>query len=95
MSAKKPSFERGWLGLSIHDLTPELTRELSIGDDKGPYVKDVMKNGPADKAGIKSGDVILQFNRRPITKSIDLPPMVSACKPGDVALLLVLRKAHH
>jgi serine protease Do len=53
--------ERGWLGVSVQDLTPDLAQSFGLKDTKGALVADVIKGSPADKAGIKRGDVIVSF----------------------------------
>lgn len=53
--------ERGWLGVSIQELTPELAKSFGLATSKGALIADVMKGGPADKAGIERGDVVLVY----------------------------------
>jgi serine protease Do len=61
--------ERGWLGVTIRDLTPELAKSSRLETEKGAYVEDVVKGGPADKAGIKEKDVIIDYWGKEITDS--------------------------
>ncbi len=60
---------RGFLGVSIQDVNPELAGEFKLPDDKGAIVGDVTPKSPAEKAGLKSGDVILAFNKEPVEDS--------------------------
>ena len=53
---------RGWLGVVIQRITPELAKEFGLADDKGALVSKVMPDGPAAKAGIERGDVIVEFD---------------------------------
>jgi serine protease Do len=61
--------ERGWLGVTIRDLTPELAKSSRLETERGAYVEDVVKGGPADKAGIKEKDVIIDYWGKEITDS--------------------------
>jgi serine protease Do len=73
---------RGYLGVMVQDLTPALAREFKLKDSQGALVGDVMSDGPADKAGIQSGDVLLQFNGKPVKDSRHLRLAVAKVKPG-------------
>jgi serine protease Do len=75
---------RGWLGVSIQDLTPELAKSFGVSDAKGALVGEVVKDSPADKAGFRAGDVIVRLNG----KTIDSP----ATLRNQVAELPVGRK---
>jgi serine protease Do len=68
---------RGWLGVSIQEVTSDLAEEFGVKDLKGALVSGVIKGGPAEKAGIKQGDVILQFNGRVVEDTGHLRNMVS------------------
>ncbi len=80
---------RGWLGVYIQDLTPELAKKFSI--KSGVLVTKVMKGSPADKAGIKSGDVIVKFNGKPVKNVAALQLMVINTKPGSKVPVILLR----
>jgi serine protease Do len=68
---------RGWLGVSIQDVTSDLADEFGVKDQKGALVSGVMKGSPAEKVGIKQGDVILQYNGRLVEDTGHLRNMVS------------------
>jgi serine protease Do len=68
---------RGWLGVSIQEVTSDLAEEFGVRDLKGSLVSGVMKGSPAEKAGIKQGDVVLQYNGRLIEDTGHLRNMVS------------------
>jgi serine protease Do len=68
---------RGWLGVSIQEVTSDLAEEFGVKDLKGSLVSGVMKGSPAEKAGIKQGDVILQYNGRLVEDTGHLRNMVS------------------
>jgi serine protease Do len=82
---------RGWLGVYIQQVNPELAEPLGLQDAKGALVAEVLKDGPAKKAGINRGDVIIAYNNQPISDSRELPLMVSRTPVGGSATLSVFR----
>jgi serine protease Do len=68
---------RGWLGVKIQTITPEIAESLNLGSPDGALVSDVVPTGPAEKAGIKAGDVILSFDGKAIREMRDLPRLVA------------------
>jgi len=82
---------RGRIGVSVSALTPEDADALGLKDRKGALVKQVSKGGPAENAGIELGDVILQFNGKPVVKNDDLPQVVAGTAPGTTVPVKVLR----
>ena len=83
---------RGWLGVQIQDLTPELASSFGLGAPAGALVAEIDKESPATAAGIRVGDVILAFGGKAITNSGDLPPLVAATAPGTKVPLQLWRK---
>lgn len=86
---------RGWLGIGIQTVTPELAQALGLKDPKGALITHVMPGGPGEKAGLKTGDVILKFDGREISRMRELPTMVAATEVGKKATLDVLRDGKH
>jgi serine protease Do len=82
---------RGYLGVSIQDVTPVLAKEFKLNGQTGALVGDVVPKGPADKAGLKSGDVVLAFNGKPVRDSRQLKLMVAQAKPGATVPVSILR----
>src|SRR6185312_14208834 len=82
---------RGWLGVAIQDLTPELAASLGV-KEAGALVADVMKDGPASSAGLRPGDVILEFGGSAIKDVPDLQKRVAAVEPGRAAPVTVMRE---
>jgi serine protease Do len=82
---------RGYLGVMIQDVTPALAKEFNLKDQKGALVGDVVPKGPAEKAGFKSGDVVLEFNGKPVRDSRQLKLQVARVKPGEHVQAKVLR----
>jgi len=83
---------RGWLGVMIQKITPELKQKLDLKDEKGALVADVTPGGPAEKAGIQRGDVINSFNGKEIKEMNDLPYVVASTPIGKSVNVEVLRK---
>lgn len=81
---------RGWLGITVQQLTPELLRQFNLRDDKGVLVADVAEQSPADKAGIKRGDVIIEFEGKAINEPSILRNMAANAPPGkEVGIKLI------
>jgi serine protease Do len=83
--------ERGWLGVQIQEVTPEIAQSLGLPKAEGALVADVTKDSPAAKAGLKQGDVILGFDGHDIAKVRDLPLVVAQTPVGEKAKVDVLR----
>jgi serine protease Do len=83
--------ERGWLGVGIQDVTPDLASSLDLGDATGALVANVTPDSPAARAGLARGDVIVEFAGKPITESHQLPALVADSRIGSTAHLTVLR----
>ncbi len=83
---------RGWLGVSIQEMTKELADSFGMKNSNGALVAGVEKNGPADKGDVQAGDVILKLDGKTINTSSDLPRAVGAVKPGKVVSVEVFRK---
>ncbi len=82
---------RGWLGVSIQNLTPELSKSLGIKETEGALVAGVEKDSPADKAGLKRGDLIIQFGGKKVEDSTGLRNMVAGLAPGNKAEIKIVR----
>ncbi|HTL59092.1 MAG TPA: DegQ family serine endoprotease [Candidatus Limnocylindrales bacterium] len=82
---------RGYLGVAIQDVTPSLAKEFKLKETKGALVGDVTPKSPAEKAGIESGDLIVEFNHKPVTDSRHLKLEVARTQPGESVPLKVLR----
>jgi len=88
---KNGHVERGFLGVSIQDLTPQLAKQFNVKDTQGALVSSVTPDSPADKAGLKSGDVIIEFNGRAILDSRHLKLQVAETAPGSSTPIKVMR----
>ena len=83
---------RGRMGVQIGEVSKEVAESLGLGKARGVEVSLVEAGGPADKAGIKVGDIILRYNGQPIERSADLPRLVGASRIGSRATVTVWRK---
>jgi serine protease Do len=82
---------RGWLGVSIQPVTPDLAKQFGLKEEKGALVGDVIEDGPAEKAGIQRGDVIVEFDGREVTDPAGLRNMVAGTSPEKQIAIKVLR----
>lgn len=82
---------RGFMGVSIQDITPQLATAMKLSDRKGALVGDVEPNSPAARAGLQPGDVIVEVNGKPVTDSRELRLSVSAMAPGTPINMRVSR----
>ena len=82
---------RGWLGVNIQEVTPELAKSFGLKDNKGALVSQVVPNSPAEKAGIEQGDVILQFDGKEVSDSKELPRIVASTPVGKSVTVKIAR----
>lgn len=83
---------RGRIGVVIQEVTKELSDSFGLAKPQGALVSSVEKAGPAEKAGVEAGDIILKFDGKPVAQSSDLPRMVGGTKPGTRSTVQVFRK---
>jgi serine protease Do len=88
----KGSVTRGWLGVSLQPLTPELATSFEARGKTGALVSDVVAGSPAARAGLKQGDIVLEFNGKKIQNAGELARAVGMAKPGQSATLTVWRE---
>ncbi len=83
--------DRGWLGVSVDDVTPQLARRKNLKVEEGAYVTGVTSDSPAENAGIKEGDVIVEYDGKKIYDNNDLISEVRRTKPGTEVNIAVVR----
>jgi len=83
--------ERGWLGVNIQRVTPEIAESLGVGEAKGALVAEVTPDSPAAKAGLKALDLITSYGGRPIANMHDLTRAVADTRPGETRELKIRR----
>jgi serine protease Do len=88
---EKGHVTRGWLGVGIQGVTPELAKSFGLKENKGALVAQVFSGSPAEKAGIEQGDVILEFNGKEVSDSNELPRIVASTPVGKEVSVKVSR----
>ena len=89
---KSGSVTRGWVGIEVQDLTPELAESFSLKAAQGALIAGVLKGGPADAGGIRPGDVLLSVDNKTVIDSASLLTLIADLSPGVKAQLRVARK---
>jgi len=88
---EKGHVTRGWLGVSIQEVTPELAKSFGLKEKKGALVAQVISGSPAEKAGIEQGDVIVEFNGKEVSDSKELPRIVASTPVGKAVTIKLSR----
>jgi serine protease Do len=88
---KEGKVVRGWLGVSIQEVTSELARQFGLKESRGALVSDVLKDTPAERAGLKRGDVILRYDGREVSNASQLRNLVAETPVGRTVRLAVIR----
>jgi serine protease Do len=78
----KGKITRGWLGVSIQPLTPELAKGFGLKEPRGVLISDVVQDSPAEKAGIVAGDIVTEFDKKKVDSPQDLQKAVALTSPG-------------
>ena len=87
----KGSVSRGWLGISVQDITDDIAANMKLKNVKGALVGQVFEGDPADKAGVKTGDIIIEIAGKKIQNTQDLLRIVAALKAGEKAPVKLIR----
>jgi serine protease DegQ len=87
------SVQRGWIGVGVQDMTPEIAESFKIPGTRGTLITEVFRGTPADRGGIKPGDVLVAVDGKQITDSATMLNLIAALKPGSEATLRVMREA--
>jgi len=88
---EKGHVTRGWLGVGIQEVTPELAKSFDLKEKKGALVAQVISGSPAEKAGIEQGDVIVEFDGKEVVDSKDLPRIVASTSVGKAVTIKLSR----
>jgi serine protease DegQ len=84
---------RGWIGVEPQDITPELAESFGLQKASGTIIAGVLRGGPADKAGVRPGDILLTVGDKPVSDTVSMLNLVAQLTPGDKVTLTVLRKS--
>jgi serine protease DegQ len=85
------SVTRGWIGVEVQDITAELAESFKLPGSKGVLIAGVVRNGPAEQAGIRPGDILLEVNGKQVIDSSEMLNVVAEAQPGKEADLKLLR----
>jgi serine protease DegQ len=85
------SVTRGWIGAGVQELTPELAESFKLGDTKGVLITEVIRNSPAEHAGLKAGDILIAVDDKTIDDSNAMLETVANLQPGKVILAKLMR----
>jgi serine protease DegQ len=83
---------RGWIGIESQDITPELSDSFGLGRDSGAIIAGVVRGGPADRAGMRPGDILLSVDGRKVSSTNDMLNLIAELPPGGKSKMTVMRK---
>ncbi|MGQ0546344.1 MAG: S1C family serine protease, partial [Betaproteobacteria bacterium] len=86
------SVTRGWIGVEVQEITPALAESFKLPASRGALIAGVLRNGPADKAGVKPGDVLLEVEGRPVADPTAMLNVIAALAPGKPAKMKLKRQ---
>ena len=84
---------RGWIGVEPQEITPELAESFGLTTKSGAIIAGVLKGGPADKAGMKPGDILVAVEGKPVADTTDMLNLIAQLAPGNKAKMTVMRKS--
>jgi Do/DeqQ family serine protease len=90
---KSGSVTRGWIGVEVQEITPALAESFKLGDARGAIIAGVLRGGPADRAGVKPGDVLTGINGKPVSDPQAMLNLVAGLQPGSSAKMTLRRQA--
>jgi len=88
------SVTRGWIGVEVQDMTPELAESFKLTNIRGVLIAGVVRPGPADKAGVKPGDILLEVDGKSVPDSSAMLNVVAAIEPAKTATLKLMRNGN-
>src|SRR5438128_4755535 len=86
------SVTRGWIGVEVQEITPPVAESFKLGGTRGALIAGVLRGGPADKAGIKPGDVLLEVQGKPVADPAAMLNLIAALAPGAAAKVKLKRQ---
>ena len=88
----KGQVTRGWIGVEPRDITPELAENLALGKEEGVIIAAVLKNGPADRAGIRPGDILVSVGGKTVSNMSEMFNLIAILQPDSKTKIVVLRE---
>jgi serine protease DegQ len=89
---KQGQVVRGWIGIESQDITPELADNFGLGRSSGAIIAGVVRGGPADKAGMRPGDILLDVEGKKVANTSEMLNLIAQLPPGGKARMTVMRK---
>ncbi|MFN3883447.1 MAG: Do family serine endopeptidase [Rhodocyclaceae bacterium] len=89
---KTGTVTRGWIGVEVQDMTADLAESFGVKSEEGALIAGVMKNGPADKAGVRAGDILVSVAGKPVKDAQAMLELIAALPPGEKAKFGLLRE---
>ena len=89
---KTGTVTRGWIGVGLQAITPEIAESFKLGTLRGAIINEIVRGGPADKAGVTLGDVLVSIDGKPISGPQDVLNVVTGIAPGSTSKLVLKRK---
>jgi len=87
----KGKVTRGWLGVSVQDISDDIAKSMKIKDKSGALISDVFKGDPADKAGLKAGDIVTEINGKPVKDTHELLMMIAGFRIDETIKIKIVR----
>jgi serine protease DegS/serine protease DegQ len=91
---KSGSVTRGWIGVEVQEITAPVAESFKLGGTRGALIAGVLRGGPADKAGVKPGDVLVEIEGKPVLDPVAMLNLVAALAPGAPAKVRLKRQGH-
>lgn len=88
------SVTRGWIGVAVQEITPELAESFKLGKIQGVLISEVVRGGPADQAQVKAGDILTSVDNKPLIDSNSMLETIAALQPGKSVTLKLQRNQH-
>jgi Do/DeqQ family serine protease len=89
---KSGSVTRGWIGVEVQELNPSQAESFKLGSSRGALIAGVLRGGPADKAGVKPGDILLEVQGKPVADPAGMLNLIAALEPGQSAKMKLKRQ---
>ena len=89
---KSGTVTRGWIGVGLQAITPEIAESFKLGSIRGVIINEIVRGGPADKAGVTLGDILVSIDGKPIAEPQDVLNVVTGIAPGSASKLMLKRK---